>query len=454
METALVKIEDFKKLISEAPKVLELNKESYNNAIKAAGRLKILAADGMNDNTDAEISVFISKAKKTITAMNERRSKFTQMMTLVSKEFTTLESGLEAPIKELQSLRDDYATLKMKQRQEAERQAQLKLEKEKELIRAEQEFRVSYGRKLSEYILKFKLERKDWFNKLTLENIDKAFIEIGQIGNPTRDSQFLFETDEIPLVHTTKQEFVEKMTEVSMGLISAAETQFLREVEDLKRELLDLIPSKKEELEEKARLRKEAEEKARLEEERRRIAEAEAEAARKRALEAKELEEKARLEEEARQAELKAEIERQAAEQAENERKRIEAERAEAERARIEEEKERLEEEARQAELKAQAEASVIAIGKTASALVDTQADLFNEAPKVKEGYLIQCLNSAAYLQLTQFWYENEGKDLPNSKIESMTLGRIKIFCEKYAAKNETFIESSLIKYEPVYKAK
>lgn len=451
---ALVKIEDFKTLISGAPKVLQLNKESHANVMNAAKKLRVLAQNGMNDTVDAELSSYINKVKKTKVAMNERRSQFTQMMTLVSKEFTTLEAGLDAPVKEFQSIRDEYATKKMKERQEAERQAQLKLEKEKELIRAEQEFRSSYGRKLSEYILNFKLDKKNWFNGLTLESIDKAFIEIGKIGNPVSDSQFLFKTDEIPLAYTTKEEFIEKMTEVSMGLISAAGIQFLREVEDLKRELLDLIPSKKSELEEKERLRKEAEEKARLEEERRRKAEEEAEAARKRALEAKEAEEKAKLEEEARQAELRAEIERQATEQAQIERARIQAEQAEAERQRIAEEKARLEEEARQAELRAEAEASVIASGKTASALVDTQADLFSEAPKVKEGYEIQCLSSAAYLQLAQFWFENEGKTLPDAKIESMTLGRIKTFCEKHAAKNEAFIESPLIKYEPIYKAK
>ena len=86
--------------------------------------------------------------------------------------------------------------------------------------------------------------------------------------------------------------------------------------------------------------------------------------------------------------------------------------------------------------------------------MVDTQADLFTEAPKVKEGYDIKVLNPAGYLQLISFWFENEGKNLTNDKIESMSITRIKAFCEKYAVKNDVTIESKLLVYEPVYKAK
>jgi hypothetical protein len=53
-----------------------------------------------------------------------------------------------------------------------------------------------------------------------------------------------------------------------------------------------------------------------------------------------------------------------------------------------------------------------------------------------------------------QLWFEKEGRTLAAEKIESMSLGRIKTFCEKYAAKNEDFIQSKLIEYKPVYKAK
>jgi hypothetical protein len=55
---------------------------------------------------------------------------------------------------------------------------------------------------------------------------------------------------------------------------------------------------------------------------------------------------------------------------------------------------------------------------------------------------------------LTQLWFEHEGKTLPVDKFEKMTFERIKSFCEKHAAKTEELIQSKLIEYETIYKAK
>jgi len=72
----------------------------------------------------------------------------------------------------------------------------------------------------------------------------------------------------------------------------------------------------------------------------------------------------------------------------------------------------------------------------------------------VKEGYSIQLKSSAGYLLLVQFWFEKEGKTLAIDKFEKMTFDRVKRFCEAYAIKNDEFLESPLLSYEPVYKAK
>ena len=223
---------------------------------------------------------------------------------------------------------------------------------------------------------------------------------------------------------------------------------------DFKQEHLDLLPSKKNQLLEIERLRLEAIEIQKAEAERQRKAEEDAAEAKRLLDLEQDLEKKAKMEEEARVAALKAEEQRQLAESEELERKRKLEEAEELERQRQESARLKAEEESNQKKQEAEAEAAVQAAGQSVNAMVDSQVDLFTEAPKVKESYNIEVLNSGGYLQLVAFWFENEGKNLPCEKIESMTFGRIKTFCEKYAIKNDTIIDSKLLFYKPIYKAK
>ena len=55
---------------------------------------------------------------------------------------------------------------------------------------------------------------------------------------------------------------------------------------------------------------------------------------------------------------------------------------------------------------------NIQAAGQSVNAMVDSQVDLFTEAPKVKE-YNIEVLNSGGYLQLVAFWFENKVKFPP-----------------------------------------
>lgn len=452
--TSVVKIEEFKSLISQAPSALADNKTSYDKAIAKGNELIELAKQGMNDVIDAEIASYITKVKNTKKAMNEKRSPFTQMMTLLSKEFTSLESGIDAPIDTLQSFRNEHATKKIKERQEAERQAQLKLAKEQEAIEIERLYRIGYATASAEYILNFKTSKNEWFNALTLITVDNASTEIAQFDNKLSDAQFVFPVQiQLNIQYHSIEEKVMITGSLAQQLCYTAMSDFKSSIEDFKRELLDMLPSKKNQLEEIERQRLEAIERQRQEAERQRIANEAAAEAQRKAAEA-DAENKVRLEEEARQAAIKAELERQENEAKEKERQRLANEAAENERLRKAEEEARLQEEARQSQLRAEATATVNATGQSVSAMADTQADLFTEAPKVKEGYNIKVLNPAGYLQLISFWFENEGKNLTNDKIESMSITRIKAFCEKYAVKNDVTIESKLLVYEPVYKAK
>ena len=455
MDTTIVKIDEFKNLISTAPNVLAENQESKSKAIEVGKSLIEEAKQGMNDVIDSKLANYIEKVKKTKKAMNDKRSPFTQMMTIISKEFTSLENSLDEPLNEAQCIRNEYATKIMQERQEAEKQAQLKLAKEQEAIEIERLFRIGYASASEDYILDFKKSKLEWFNGLTLETIEAAENEICNFDNNLRDSQFCFQvTLPLSVKYHSVEEKVDITGKITQGLCYSSMGDFKRSMGDFKQELLDLLPSKKNQLLEIERLRLEAIEIQKAEAERQRKAEEDAAEAKRLLDLEQDLEKKAKMEEEARVAALKAEEQRQLAESEELERKRKLEEAEELERQRQESARIKAEEESNQKKQEAEAEAAVQAAGQSVNAMVDSQVDLFTEAPKVKESYNIEVLNSGGYLQLVAFWFENEGKNLPCEKIESMTFGRIKTFCEKYAIKNDTIIDSKLLFYKPIYKAK
>lgn len=387
-DTALLHVNELQQIVATAPEILSANIQSKTKAIEAGRKLIDLAKSGMNETYDEQLSVYITKVKKTIESMNERRKPFTQIVDAIKKQFTTLEGELKPVMDEAQEVRNEYATIKMKAKQEEDRLAQLKLNREKELIELRQFCEVEIGDFFSRCISKSKAEIADYFNALTLETIDGA-TQVLETTTPRFDSYYRLPEN----IETTTPRYISLtdanilVQEVLSADYSLQKKEFAFEIQGTLKEYIDKLPSKKAELEAIAKAG--AEEKARLE------------------LQAKE---------------------RQQAEQ-----KRLAQE-----------------QEARDA--KAREEAAIAATAATAGAMVD--ATVATETPNVKEAYEIKLSNNAGYLLLIQFWFEKEGKSLPTEKLEKYTLDRIKRFCEAYALKNEEFIQSPLIKYEPVYKAK
>ena len=72
----------------------------------------------------------------------------------------------------------------------------------------------------------------------------------------------------------------------------------------------------------------------------------------------------------------------------------------------------------------------------------------------VKKELKIEVLNPAGYGQIFMFWFEREGKNLSNEKIEKKTIAQMKKFCEDMANKNAEVIDSNTLKYVEIVTAK
>lgn len=134
-------------ILQTAPDILARNEASVS-ACTNAGKTLLDTIEGNGgigtDEIDTAVQEYLAKSKKTVENMNNRRKPLTQMLTAISKRFTTLEGSIDAKSKGtipylLQMERNKYAAKKLeeqKRREEEARQKQL-AENEKAQYRAD-----------------------------------------------------------------------------------------------------------------------------------------------------------------------------------------------------------------------------------------------------------------------------------------------------------------------------
>ena len=395
-ELTIIRPENMNEIIQAAPKSYELNRISRDNCVNFGQNiLHTIQQQGMNDDLDRQAASFIEKARRTVKAMNERRSPVTKLFDQVRTAFTAIENEID-PAKsgtigyQLQEFRNQYAA---KKRAEEERRLR------EEMVRRQAEEAARKFRMDVEDDLKQQFQRlvNDVINQittadngLTLENYDntlallkstKAYVDKGL---PSEWFAKLRTFVRIP----TGVNAAEIETEIKQKLHKQFIEQYMAEVGDTLDYTIDRLPSKKANLE--------------------KIAKANAEEA----------------------ARMKAEMEA---------RQKAEAERIEKERA------EREAEEKRKAELER----------KTAemTSLFDGQAAASTYQPKTKVTKKITLLNPEGIMPVISLWWSKEGCTLSVGELAKMFKKQI-AFCEKLANKDGVFVNDESVEYVDEVKAK
>lgn len=248
--------------------------------------------NGMSDELDKRLAAYIEKTRNTVKAMNERRSPVTKLFDQVRSEFTILENTIDPTKKDtvpfrIAQYRNAYAA---KKREEEERRRQAELAAQ-EAIRAKESYRAAVE---EDYRRSFNTLVTTSINELTKLNTDVTLENYTAVFDTVTGYRSKLPADWCPpsavrLPYNVSPEETKAIrNEVFRKLLTSFEEQFVFEVDEYRREILDKLPSKKIELErmaeadaaEAARLKaemakREAEEAARKEQERQK-AEAEA----------------------------------------------------------------------------------------------------------------------------------------------------------------------------------
>lgn len=311
-EIAIIQQENVAIIAKKAPEAFAGNQQSHDRCIQFGQKIlsKISQAGGMNDELDKEAADFIDRSRKTVRKMNENRSPVTKLFDEIRTVFTTMENEVDPAKKgsvpeQLQKMRNDYAARKRAEaearRQEQERVQRMEAAKKKFCTDVENEFRQKFNSFLNNAF--------NLLNQLnasvTLQNYDEVYKQIAgfSILIPEADKKRIFTSSvfrPLDIDNTAVSSIINKAVS---DLLPQFEGQYKFEMQTNCESMLDMLPSKKQELEKIARAGAEEAAKRKLELERH-----EAEEARRREEERarKEKEEQERVAIQAKQSELGA----------------------------------------------------------------------------------------------------------------------------------------------------
>lgn len=297
-ELSIIRKENIELIVSSAPQSYSENQVSHDLCIQAGQTLfDAISQSGMNDHFDQKAAAFIEKARKTVKKMNEKRSPVTKLFDEIRTQFTSMESEVDPTKKDtipykLQQFRNSYAA---KKREEAERQRAEEMRKQmieqartKYLADVEDAYRNNFNAILNTSINQLTALN----NSVTLDNYDQLAEEIKNFCVVMPET-----FQPLSVIMPTCIDIAELRLlddETLKGLLPKFREQYRCEMESNRDTLIDMLPSKKKELERLAKAN--AEEKKRIEAD---MKAREAENARK-----AEEERRRKAEEERKQAEL------------------------------------------------------------------------------------------------------------------------------------------------------
>lgn len=397
-----IKPEEVNNIIQTIPALLQRNDMSVLNCNKAGKALldTIEGSQGIDsDELDTVVSDYISKVKITVTNMNERRKPITQMLTAVSKMFTTMESQIDLktvgsiPYK-LQEARNKYAAKKLAEQKKREEEARRVQMAENEKASYKADITLLLDNTYNSYVEKHINTLNGIFSRITLPTYNNVARQIKEASTAFVWTDFAsYVSDKIVTYYMDANTRKGIKNEVATLKKKEFTERYAFELEDLKQSIIDRLPSRRKEMEEQEELSR---------------------------------------------------TNAEAAAKAEADRKQREAE----EHAKQEQERKKREEEAK---AKAAADKAVAEV----QAAFDFSAACIPDTPaNAKVTKKIKVTNPTGYMLLYQMWFTKEGQNMTNDDLEKAHKKMI-TFCEKQANKDggET-IKSPFIQYVDDVKAK
>lgn len=381
-------------ILQSAPGILTENETRVSKCTNAGKALldTIHASNGINsDEIDTQVQKYIEASKQTLDRMNQSRKPITQMLSAISKRFTSLENEIDPkspgtiPYK-LQQSRNNYAAKKLEEQKKREEEARRIQMTENEKAQYKSDISLLLENTYANYVTRH-------INALNGMYAHATLVTYNDVCRQIREANTAFNwTDFANNVKDTFQTFyMDAATRngIKNELASIKKKEFAErysfEIEGVKQELVDRLPSLRKQLEEQEELRR------------------------------------TNAEEAARQEEIRRQQQQEQARKQEEERKR------------------------READAKAKADAEKAA-AEVQAAFDFSAASMPSTPTKAKVKKKIQITNPQGFLQVYQMWFTREGINMSMEDLEKVHKKMI-TYCEKVMNKDGEKIQSAFVKY-------
>ncbi len=395
----ILRQENVQMIAQSAPDTYNTNSLSAKRCFEyGSNLLSEIHREGMGDDLDKQCAEYIEKAKRTLKAMNERRSPITKLFDQIRSEFTGMENTIDPTKKDtipyqIQQARNTYAAKKREEAERARQEEMRRQQREQAVARYRQEAEDDYRRQFDSLITEKINDLTSLNQSLTVENFDAVREKIKAFSITLGNEWFQHcQSYAHKPYEITDAEAIEIRQSILNRLSKQFKEQYASEVGEYRDTIADALPSKKRELERMA---------------------------------------KAGAEEQAR---MKAELEAREA----------------AEVRRLDEERRSKDEEAKAAK---QVQQTAIEMdGLFGQAAVATPVGY---QPKTAVKKRIVADTADGILAVVSLWWSKEGQFLPIEELYKIFKKQI-AFCEKLAndKDNPELISSPFVRYEEEVKAK
>ena len=294
-EIAIIKRENVELIVSNAPTAYNENQVSNQRCIDAGKKLlDAIHQQGMNDQLDQQAALFIEKARKTVSKMNEKRAPVTKLFDEIRRQFTSMENDVDPSKKDsvpyqIQLLRNEYAAKKRAEEERIRRAAIIEQQKQASMSKYRTDVEEDY-RRVFNGLLNTSLNTLTAINqKITLDNFDEMEKQINAFSSELPEANLSAYRSMVLLPTNVPADELAKIRQhVLDKLMPKFREQYDSDIVDRKLELSAMLPSKKQELERAAKASAEEAERIRREMQEREAAEAAAKERERQEREAKE----------------------------------------------------------------------------------------------------------------------------------------------------------------------
>lgn len=239
-----------------APQAYKENSISHDRCLQFGQELlDRVNAEGMSDTLDQEIAVFIERARKTLKKMNGKRTAVTQLFDNIRSAYTRLENDVD-PAKKgtvaalLQEHRNKYAAKKREEYEAEQRRKQIEQARASAKARYASDVENDLLRQYNALVVSVCNSITDLYKSLTLENYDTVTESVKKISDQLPEEWFSALRPEVLLPSLlSPQETRTVADEVKQKMHQRFTEQFTFEVSTNRDDILDLLPSKRKELE-------------------------------------------------------------------------------------------------------------------------------------------------------------------------------------------------------------